>query len=196
MQEMRGKSLPSDALINIDELRLVEVWHWGFDGKVHSGELVVHETVAKEVAEIFKELFSLKYQIEKIRLIDAYDADDEMSMSDNNSSAFCWRNATNLSALSYHALGLGIDINPKYNPYAKGDDVQPKGSGIYLDRTQKVRGLINDDSDPAVRVFEKYGWVWGGRWKEKHGLVDYQHFEKPNRLVWEYYQDLKNNAAH
>ena len=43
--------------------------------------------LAQEVLDIFYELFEGGYEIEKIRLVDEYDADDERSMADNNSSA-------------------------------------------------------------------------------------------------------------
>ena len=57
-------------------------------GETHVGELVVNRVIADDVLDIFKQLYEAGYEIEKIRLIDEYDADDERSMRDNNSSAF------------------------------------------------------------------------------------------------------------
>ena len=53
--------------------------------------MVVNAAIADEVLEIFQELYAIRYPIEKIRLVDDYDADDERSMADNNSSAFYYR---------------------------------------------------------------------------------------------------------
>lgn len=55
------------------------------------GEMIVNSKLANEVLEIFEEAYMLKYPIEKIKLIDEYNADDELSMSDNNTSCFCYR---------------------------------------------------------------------------------------------------------
>lgn len=59
----------------------------GFDGKTHIGELIVNQAIAQDVLEIMEELYRNEYPIEKMILIDEYNAEDEASMSDNNSSA-------------------------------------------------------------------------------------------------------------
>jgi hypothetical protein len=186
---MEGKSYPQNALIPKNELRLLKIKHYGFDDKIHQGEMIAHKKVAAELLDIFKELFEAKYPIEKIRLIDYYNADDKMSMADNNTSAFCWRAATLSDKLSYHALGLAVDINPLYNPYAKGNIVEPMQGIAYLDRNKKIKGLINGPRDAAVRAFKKRGWRWGGEWKS---LKDYQHFEKNDTEMYNYYKTLKD----
>lgn len=56
-----------------------------------SGEMIVNSKLADEVLEIFKAAYEIEYPIEKIKLIDEYDANDELSMSDNNTSCFCYR---------------------------------------------------------------------------------------------------------
>jgi hypothetical protein len=70
-------------------LRRVGVNHIGFDGQTHRGELIVHEDLVPEVITIFEQLYQLRFPIEKIRTVDHYPAaDDELSMEDNNTSAF------------------------------------------------------------------------------------------------------------
>ena len=72
-----------------ERLRRVDVNHVGFDGQTHRGELIVHEDLASDVVAIFEQLYRLGYPVEKIRTVDHYsDADDELSMEDNNTSAF------------------------------------------------------------------------------------------------------------
>lgn len=87
-EKMQGKSYKVDCTLPRENLRYIHVLHVGFDNQVHEGELVVNKDIADDVLEIFKELYESGYQIEKVRLVDEYDADDESSMSDNNSSAF------------------------------------------------------------------------------------------------------------
>lgn len=65
----------------------MRVLHVGFDGKTHIGELIVNQAIAQDVLEIMEELYRNEYPIEKMILIDEYNAEDEASMSDNNSSA-------------------------------------------------------------------------------------------------------------
>ena len=115
--KMQGKSFKDNCTVPREDLRYLKVLHVGFDGKTHIGELVVNRLIADDVLDIFKQLYEAGYEIEKIRLIDEYDADDEKSMSDNNSSAFNFRYISYSTKLSKHALGLAVDINTLYNPY-------------------------------------------------------------------------------
>ncbi len=179
LARITGKSLPEDADISIDDLRYVHVMHYGFDGEVHEGELIVNAAIAQDVVDIFKELFEAEYPIEKIRLIDEYDANDEASMEDNNSSAFCYRTIAETSTLSNHAKGLAIDINPLYNPYVytRKDGtlfLQPENAEAYVDRDQEDSRFIKKD-DICYNIFIAHGFTWGGDWDSKK---DYQHFEK------------------
>ena len=55
------------------------------------GEMIVNSNLADEVLDIFEEAYMLEYPIEKMKLIDEYSANDELSMSNNNTSCFCYR---------------------------------------------------------------------------------------------------------
>lgn len=186
---MRGKSYPGGTLLPLEDLRYVTVKHAGFDGKTHKGHLVVHKDAACDVVAVFQELYLSKYPIERIRLIDHYGANDHKSMADNNSSSFCWRLTTDGTKVSYHALGLAVDINPLQNPYIKGDVIDPVEGAPYVRRNQNVKGMIFD-GDAAVTAFKKRGWEWGGDWPVEKGYVDWQHFEKPSPLRQEYMRKL------
>ena len=83
---MDGVSYPQNAQIGREELCYLRVLHTGFDEKTYIGELVVNQKIADDVLEIMKELYENHYPIEKMRLIDEYGADDEASMSDNNTA--------------------------------------------------------------------------------------------------------------
>lgn len=169
------EKVPLDSdIISYNELRYLEVLHYGFDSKTHQGELIVNQKVAEEVLQIFKELYQIKFPIEKMHVISYYHNSDEQSMSDNNTSAFNFRMITNSHTPSNHAFGLAIDINPMVNPYIYQNTVLPKNAVEYIDRKQEALGLITDNSE-IYQIFKKYGWSWGGDWDSPK---DYQHFEK------------------
>jgi hypothetical protein len=159
-----------------EQLRRVDVDHLGFDGQTHRGSLIVHEDLVPDVIAIFEQLYRLGYPIEKIRTVDHYsDADDELSMEDNNTSAFNCRLIPGTDQWSPHAYGRAIDINTLLNPclYASGY-FEPRNAAAYLDRTRTDPGLLHV-GDPAVHAFTDRGWRWGGEWTAP---LDYQHFER------------------
>lgn len=184
---MEGKSFKADCTLSREDLRYLHVLHYDFNGNVAEGELVVNKYIADEVLEIFKELYEAKYPIEKIRLVDEYDAVDESSMADNNSSAFNFRFISYTSKISKHGLGMAIDINPLYNPYVKTVDgalsVEPANAADYVDRSLDFAYKI-DTSDSCYQIFTSHGFEWGGSWKNSK---DYQHFEVSTEKIRNWY---------
>lgn len=170
---IHASSLPEDASISLSDLRYVHVLHIDAEGKTREGELIVNLAIADDIVEIFRELYKQKYPIEKMRLVDDYDADDERSMSDNNTSAFNYRLISGTNRLSRHAQGLAVDVNPLYNPYVKNDTVLPADAAVYADRTQDFSYKIIE-GDLCWTLFTEHGFTWGGSWNT---LKDYQHFE-------------------
>ncbi|WP_129598357.1 M15 family metallopeptidase [Anaerophilus nitritogenes] len=174
-QKIQGISWKENPFVSLDDLAYVKICYVGFDDQDHQGELIVHKKVAKEVVEIFEELYKAKFPIEKIKLIDKYGASDELSMQDNNTSAFCFREVTGSSKnLSKHSYGIAIDINPIQNPYIKGKKISPLQGKQYINRLNMQKGMIFKN-DVCYNAFKSRGWTWGGDWKS---LKDYQHFEK------------------
>lgn len=177
-EKMQGKSYKADCTLPRENLRYIHVLHVGFDNQVHEGELVVNKDIADDVLEIFKELYESGYQIEKVRIVDEYDADDEASMSDNNSSAFNFRFISHTTKISKHGMGMAVDINTLYNPYVKTVDgeqsIEPANAADYVDRSKDFLHKIDHD-DLCYKLFMEHGFEWGGDWKHSK---DYQHFEK------------------
>ena len=176
--KMQGKSYKDNCTVPRDDLRYVHVLHMGFDGEVKAGELVVSRKVADDVLEIFEELYKADYPIEKVRLVDEYDADDEASMSDNNSSAFNFRFISHTTRISKHGLGMAVDINTRYNPYVKTVNgklsIEPANGADYVDRSADFPYKIDHD-DLCYKLFTEHGFTWGGDWTHSK---DYQHFER------------------
>lgn len=173
-EKMIGNSIPDKDSVDKNSLDYLKITYYGFDNKPHIGDMVVSKEVSKEVIDIFKELYENKYPIEKVSLIDNYGADDELSMSDNNTSSFCYRVVDGSKVLSNHSKGLAIDINPLINPMVKNGVVSPKKGQDYIERNENIKGMIKK-GDACYNAFTKRGWTWGGEWSN---LKDYQHFEK------------------
>lgn len=174
IEKVSGVSWKPEAPVKLENLRLLEITYWGFDGEEHVGELIVHKIIADEVVEIFKELYEAKFPIEKIRLIDEYNANDNLSMEDNNTSAMCFRVVEGTDKLSKHSYGIAIDINPVQNPYVRGNKVSPEKGKEYLNRENVRKGMIVKN-DICYKAFKSRGWIWGGDWRT---IKDYQHFQK------------------
>jgi hypothetical protein len=159
------------------DLRLLTLNHWGFDGEVHRGELVIHADQARAVREVFRALFQARFPIKRMQLVDVYGGDDDRSMAANNTSGFNCRTVEGSSAWSEHAYGRAIDLNPIQNPAVQDGRVSPPAGSRYLDRSRRSKGLIRAD-DAVVRAFAAIGWDWGGYWTS---LKDYQHFSATGR---------------
>ena len=165
-----------------EDLRYIKVLHYGFDGQIHVGELMVNYLLEEDMTSIFRALFENQYQIEKMYLIDNYSADDDLSCLDNNTSCFNYRLVTGGSTLSNHATGCAIDINPKNNPYVTFDGygmpyVFDPESEQYVDRSNPDAAAMHmiTHEDLCYQLFAERGYTWGGDWGNP---LDYQHFEK------------------
>lgn len=152
------------------QLRLVAVRYYSFDGKLHRGQLVIHRSLQREIAEIFRELERARFPIAKVIPVSQYHYSDDDSMADNNTSAFNYRRVEGTRVLSPHAFGRAIDINPFLNPMIQRGVTKPAGATY----NPRVAGTITKNGIVA-RTFRRRGWRWGGGWKK---LKDYQHFEK------------------
>jgi D-alanyl-D-alanine carboxypeptidase len=160
------------------ELRLLRVDHWGLDGRVHRGELIVHRDHARRILAVLEKLFRARYPIQRLRPVDAYRADDDRSMAANNTSGFNCRRVSGSSRWSEHAFGRAIDLNPLRNPYVtRGGRVSPPAGRPYAHRARRAAGMIHG-GDAVVRAFAAAGWRWGGYWS---GSRDYQHFSATGR---------------
>ena len=116
---MQGKSYKAECTIPRSELRYIKALHVTQEGVVMVGEMVVNRAIAEDVVAILRCLYESGYPIERMVLVDEYDADDEASMRANNSSAFNYRHTPGGTRLSAHSRGMAVDINPLYNPYVK-----------------------------------------------------------------------------
>lgn len=175
---MQDKTYPKDCTVPREDLCYLLCLHKDAAGRSMVGEMVLAGRIGDKVLGIFRQLYDAGYPIERMRLGDHWDGDDDRMMLANNTSCFNFRKISGTRLVSKHGLGLAVDINPLYNPYYKALDdgkavVKPLSGAKYLDRDADfpykiVRG------DLCYRLFTENGFKWGGGWA---GRKDYQHFE-------------------
>lgn len=175
----RNEDEPEDSRDFLDKLRYVHIWHFDFQGEPSEGELICHEAIARDLVEIFYELYRNEYQLEKVLLTDEYDGDGEAARADNCSFCFYTVPADGEASLARHSLGLAVDINPCYNPrILYGTDgaaaILPADSADYADRSAAFPYKIDED-DLCYKLFIRHGFTWGG---SRNNGKDYQHFQK------------------
>lgn len=170
-------SWTEECPVTVDDLSYLTMSHHGFDGELHTGEMIVNAAVAEDVVWVFRQLFEARYPIEQMRVIRLDEVDDHPTGDWNETTSFVCRPAVGSTSWSHHAYGLAIDINPFHNPYLKGDLVIPELASSYTDRDSLREGMIVD-GDVVTAAFAEIGWAWGGDWES---LKDWMHFSQSGR---------------
>ena len=157
-------------------LRRIDLPYWGFDGKRHTGAIVINATAVATATRVFRTLYAERFPIRRMEPIDVFHGSDSRSMAADNTSGFNCRYAVapGKKSWSVHAYGLAIDVDPVENPYRLGDEVLPAAGKRYLDRTD-VRPGMAVAGGALVQAFALAGWSWGGNFA---GTPDYQHFSR------------------
>lgn len=174
LERMKGVSLPQEAEVEVSDLRYLTLPYYDFEGRVCQGEMVCNVKIAHDLMAVFRDLFVQRYQFCSIRLVDDFGGSDDASMRANNTSCFNYRRKSGGYALSAHALGLAVDVNPLQNPYVKRGKAYPENAADFADRSLDFAHKI-DRQDACYKAFVRHGFHWGGSWQ---GAKDYQHFEK------------------
>ena len=184
---VKGHSWKKGCPVDIEDLRYLQLSYHGFDGKSHTGELIVHKDAAKSTVKVFEELYNIEYPIRQMRLVSDFKGNDWQSIEADNTSALNCRYATGRKKWSNHAYGKAIDINPIENPYiSRTGHIAHKASLGYAKRIHYPQRGIADRAlitkhDKAYQIFKQYGWSWGGEWT---GIKDYQHFDYGKKSIY------------
>ena len=88
---------------------------------------------------------------------------------------YCWRFIANTNRLSNHSFGMTLDINADQSQYWQWD-LKAQGQIIQEDVELVYR---NNVPWKIVEIFEKYGFIWGGKWYH----YDTMHFEYRPELM-------------
>lgn len=180
---LKQRVLQPGAPVDCPQLQIVRFSYVDFDQVRHdNGEIMVMAAVAPQVKALFDELLKRRFPLAQARLMEHYQGNDDASMAENNTSAFNDRPITGGGAVSLHAYGLAIDINPLQNPFVLRDAqgrlaYSPPAGQAYGKRVAGRPG----SSEQIVELIAQHGFlIWGGDWKKP---VDYQHFQVSRKLA-------------
>jgi hypothetical protein len=95
--------------------------------------------------------------------------DEYMPYLQNPGGTFNWRPIAGTNRLSTHSFGMTLDINVKSSDYWRNN--RPNGNGIYPYKNRIPMKIVD--------VFEKHGFIWGGKWYH----YDTMHFEYRPELL-------------
>lgn len=91
---------------------------------------------------------------------------------------YCWRNIAHTNRLSCHSFGMTLDITVSQSNYWQWD-LAKEHRLISEDEPLLYRNKIPWE---IVQIFEKYGFIWGGKWYH----YDTMHFEyRPELMVFD-----------
>ncbi|MEI7501835.1 MAG: M15 family metallopeptidase [Paludibacter sp.] len=167
-EAIAGSKAPKDIL---NQLQLMNVKYYSLDGKIHQGQILTNKIIAHDLILLFEFILYTHFPIAHAIPIVKYQDNDDLSMQENNTYSFCYRNAS----YSKHANGMAIDINPFFNPV--------RWKVGYENRTDKPIGAVNNPEiagtfyllHPVVLKFKEFGFRWGHNFTRNY---DDHHFEK------------------
>lgn len=84
---------------------------------------------------------------------------------------FAWRNIAGTDRLSMHSFGMTIDVNTRESHYWQWD-CKCTNEDVKLGYSNKIPRKL-------VRIFERNGFIWGGKWYH----YDTMHFEYRPELL-------------
>jgi hypothetical protein len=177
--ELSGPFWHSGCPVPLSGLRMLTLRYWGFDGRAHTGQLVVNAEAAAPLAQVFSKLYDLRFPIRHMRVADAYGPAGSRPQDGDVTAGFDCRQAvpspctrgTGTGSWSEHAYGEAVDLNPVENPYVGCGMTRDRTALAYLDRSRLRGGMV---TPAVVEAFKSVGWGWGGGWSGS--TKDYMHF--------------------
>jgi hypothetical protein len=86
-----------------------------------------------------------------------------------SAGVFNWRKVAGQANLSVHSFGAAVDLNTKFADYWVWSGGKPGRVPVYKNKFPME----------IVEIFEKHGFIWGGRWYH----YDTMHFEYRPELL-------------
>ncbi len=148
-------------------------------------EPIFYKMYGKSKGEVLKNLVAIDWFGRKLKVSKINGADKKLDSVKKELSklplefhkyfvktagSFNFRKIAGTSRISAHSFGIAIDLNTEYSHYWRWQ--KPGSNGKYK--------YINKMPPEIVEIFEKYGFIWGGKWYH----FDTMHFEyRPELLM-------------
>ncbi len=130
-------------------------------------QIRVHQFMYEALKQIEKEIYQISNQ-----------ADVQKYLKEGNVIySFYWRNIAGTGSRSLHSYGMAIDI---FKENSKQATYWLWRQNLKIDWIKEPLSVRWNPPKSVVDIFEKYGFVWGGKWK----FYDTMHFEyRPEVLI-------------
>jgi peptidoglycan L-alanyl-D-glutamate endopeptidase CwlK len=158
------RKMYGDSEAEVRKHLTVIYWMPKFFGSQYPLEVTTVNGVDKKLSQISQELEAL-----------VATRPDYLIFLENPGGTFKWRYIANTKRLSNHSFGMTIDINAQVSTYWQWD-LKNIGQPISEDAPLTYRNTIPWEIIP---IFEKYGFIWGGKWHH----YDTMHFEYRPELL-------------
>jgi hypothetical protein len=177
--DLTGRFWHSGCPTSLSQLRVLNVTYWGWDGRPHTGSLVVNEAAVAPLTTVFRKLYELRFPFRHLSVAEAYGPAASQPKDGDISGSFECRDAVpspcsggkSTGTWSMHAYGLAIDVNPRENPYVGCGQSRDPAALSYMNRSKLRKGMV---TPAVVDAFRSVGWGWGGSWSGS--TKDYMHF--------------------
>jgi peptidoglycan LD-endopeptidase CwlK len=123
------------------------------------------------VNDVHKKIQVISDELEQLVL----DNPEYISFLEKPGGTYCWRMIANTTRLSNHSFGMTLDINAKNSNYWQWD-LQSESRPVTEDEKCLYRNSVPWE---IVEIFEKQGFIWGGKWYH----YDTMHFEYRPELI-------------
>jgi hypothetical protein len=160
----------SGCPVALSQLRLLTVSYRGFDGRTHTGRIVVNAAAVTPLLTVFRRLYELHFPIRQMQPLDP-NGDDTASFECRDAAPSPCPGTPPTFHWSEHAYGEAVDVNPVENPYTGCGATNDRASVPYLNRSVLRPGMV---TPAVVAAFASVGWGWGGSWTG--ATQDYMHF--------------------
>ncbi len=117
--------------------------------------------LVSKINDVDKKLQAISKALEQLPSLQKY--------VENPAGTFNWRKIANTNRLSTHSFGITIDITIQYANYWEWEK----------NKNATVLNYKNQIPYQIVEIFEKYGFIWGGKWYH----YDTMHFEYRPELL-------------
>lgn len=162
---INGMSLRDTAIVSANDLRYLQFKYNDINGELRIGEMICNKEIAYDVLDIFCDLYEIGYRFEKIVLAESENCDREKLFSNNITHCFNYTTGFNSAAPSKQAFGMGLYVNPLYNPSITLENgkitIHPIEGIQYADRNQFSHYKITK-GDMMYDKFIEHGFKWGG----------------------------------